>query len=125
MGRFGKFGSMALQRRRKGRADAAQVGTHCLGHAQLQRVTDQGVPDGDFLHTGDTTQEGLQVVAVQVMSSVNLQTTGQGGLRGGGKARYLCGLLGRSEGLRKRLGVKLDTIGADVAPAPWRRGRRP
>ena len=46
--------------------DACQVGLHRGGVAQLQRVGNQRVADGDFEHTWRLAHKGGEVVAVEV-----------------------------------------------------------
>src|SRR6187397_753844 len=47
------------------RLDDATIGTHGLGHAELERVGDEGVADRHLEDARDGREEGAEVVAIE------------------------------------------------------------
>ena len=77
-----------------------------------------------LLHAGHGTQEGGQVVAVQVVAGVQLQAFHQRRIGRRGEASQHSGVLGRAMRSGVAFGVKLDTLGAQLAHSAHRSGQR-
>src|SRR4051812_5913985 len=72
------------------------------------------MPDGDFKHTRNATQEQRQIVSVQIMSGINTEFAAHGGV-GSFAIEAQRGLLtSRPERTSIRLSIKLNAVRADV-----------
>src|SRR6188472_2575818 len=65
------------------RLDDAPVGANGPGHAELERVGDEGVADRHLEDAGNSGEEGAEVVAVQIVAGVDAEPEALRGLRGG------------------------------------------
>src|SRR6188768_3479782 len=69
--------------RGRSRLDDATIGAHCLGHAELECVGNEGVADRHLEDTRDGGEEGAEVVAVEIVAGVDAEADALRGLRGG------------------------------------------
>lgn len=96
-----------------GVGNATQVVANGGAVAQLQRIGYQGVADRHLLNARHLAHKGGQVVAVQVVASIDAQASGAGGTGGFGETLQLRGLRRRGPGRGIRFGVELHPVGAD------------
>src|SRR4029079_7608806 len=68
------------------RLDDATVCAHGLGHAELERVGNEGVADRHLEDAGDAREERAEVVAVEIVAGVDAEAERVGGARGSGEA---------------------------------------
>src|SRR6476646_2846427 len=100
----------ASRSRCRRRIDDAPVGADRLGHAELERVGDEGVADRDLEDARDGGEKGAEVVAVEVVAGVDAETDRLRGARSGAEGDERRCLNRRAPPLRVGPGVELDAV---------------
>src|SRR5947207_5094959 len=95
------------------RLDDATIGADRAGDAELERVGDEGMADGDLEDAAHRDQEGAQIGAVEVVARVDAEAEALGRSGGVAEGRKRRGLRRGTKSLRIRLGIELDAVGAD------------
>src|SRR5690606_27041770 len=94
-------------------SDALQIALHSLAVAELQRIGDQCMTNGNLSHTGHRAQEVAQIGATQIVTGIDRKASLLCRLSSGREVRQLRGLLRAAVRRRVGFGVQLDTISAN------------